>query len=167
MSDMLANVPFRQIDNTDLAPIAVVAQCLDNQWVPRDLLADMLNSGWSLGEREVTRRRLELSRHEYLRSILNAQQVIINRAFFFNNPTVYRDFLKEGSQRSAFLDLLSKAVLVPFLLQETRSDQCQRGPVCVRLAERCPRGSWPRITHLVHFARFRFNNAQLVMGGRQ
>lgn len=125
MSDIASNVPFRRIDNTDLAPVAVVAQCLDNQWVPRDLLADMLSSAWSLGEREVTRRRLELSRHEYLRSILNAQQVIINRAFFFNNPTVYRDFLKEGPQRSAFLDLLSKAVLVPFLLQEDSPVQPQ------------------------------------------
>jgi lambda repressor-like predicted transcriptional regulator len=126
MSDPSTNVPFRQIENTDLAPLAVVAQCLDNQWVPRDLLADMIKSGWSLTDHEVTRRRLELSRHEYLRSILNAQQVIINRAFFFNNPTVYRDFLKEGPQRSAFLDLLGKAVLVPFLLQEVSPVQPQR-----------------------------------------
>jgi hypothetical protein len=126
MSEIFANAPFRQIENTDLAPVAVVAQCLDNQWVPRDLLADMVTHGLSLTDPQVNRRRLELSRHEYLRSILNAQQVIINRAFFFNNPTVYRDFLKEGAPRSAFLDLLSKGVLVPFLLQETSLVQPQR-----------------------------------------
>jgi hypothetical protein len=123
--DASSGVPFRQIENTDLAPVAVIAQCLDNQWVPRDLLADIMKSGWSLNDREVARRRLEHSRHEYLRSILNSQQVIINRAFFFNNSIVYRDFLKEGPQRSAFKDLLSKGVLVPFLLQEISPVQTQ------------------------------------------
>lgn len=124
--DASSDAPFRQIENTDLTPVAVVAQCLDNQWVPRDLLTSMMKSGWSLNDREVVQHRLMHSRHEYLRSILNAQQVIINRAFFFNNPIVYRDFLKEGPQRSAFIDLLNKGVLVPFLLLETSPVQSQK-----------------------------------------
>lgn len=72
--------PFRRIHNTDLDPVAVVAQCLDNQWVPRDLLKPMMEHGWSLNDPDVARQRLNDSRHEYLRSILNSQQVIINRA---------------------------------------------------------------------------------------
>jgi lambda repressor-like predicted transcriptional regulator len=80
--------PFRKIENTDLDPVAVVAQCLDNQWVPRDLLSAMVKNGWSLNHQNVAERRMEDSRHEYLRSMLNSQQVIVNRAFFFNNPVV-------------------------------------------------------------------------------
>lgn len=98
--------------------MAVVAQCLDNQWVPRDLLTAMADHGWSLNDARVVNRRLEDSRHEYLRSILNSPQVIINRAFFFNNPIVYTDFLKEGTAKDAFKSLLSTSVIVPYLLKE-------------------------------------------------
>jgi hypothetical protein len=123
--DELSQDPFRKIENTDLDPVAVVAQCLDNQWVPRDLLKTMVDEGLSLNDDNVARRRLEDSRHEYLRSILNAPQVIINRAFFFNNPVVYRDFLQEGDSRTAFANLLSTSVLVPYLLRETSLTQKQ------------------------------------------
>jgi hypothetical protein len=118
--------PFRKIHNTNLDSVAVVAQCLDNQWVPRDLLRPMMEHGWSLNDPDVTKQRLNDSRHEYLRSILNSQQVIINRAFFFNNPVVYRDILHPGDSREAFTSLLSTAVLVPFLLRETNPIQEQR-----------------------------------------
>jgi hypothetical protein len=117
--------PFRRIHNTDLDPVAVVAQCLDNQWVPRDLLKPMMEHGWSLNDPDVARQRLNDSRHEYLRSILNSQQVIINRAFFFNNPVVYRDILHSGDSREAFTSLLKTSVLVPFLLRETSPVQEQ------------------------------------------
>src|SRR6266567_660717 len=123
--DEISGVPFRKINNTDLDPVAVVAQCLDNQWVPRDLLTTMVKRGWSLSHDSVSRRRLEDSRHEYLRSILNSQQVIVNRAFFFNNSVVYRDFLHDGEQRTAFMDLLSKSVIVPYLVTETSPVQEQ------------------------------------------
>lgn len=117
--------PFRKIDSTKLDPVAVVAQCLDNQWVPRDLLGTMADNGWSLNDPNVVQRRLEDSRHEYLRSILNAPQVIINRAFFFNNPVVYRDFLQEGEPSKAFTSLLSTSVIIPYLLRETSPTQEQ------------------------------------------
>jgi len=120
-----SEVFFRKIDNTDLSPVAVVAQCLDNQWVPRDLLATMVERGWSLNHEDVARRRLENSRHEYLRSILNSQQVIVNRAFFFNNSVVYRDFLHPGQARTAFTELLGTAVIIPYLFKETSPAQDQ------------------------------------------
>jgi hypothetical protein len=118
--------PFRRIESTALDPVAVVAQCLDNQWVPRDLLTTMVSNGWSLNEQNVAQRRLEDSRHEYLRAILNAPQVIINRAFFFNNPVVFRDFLQDGESSKAFKSLLSTSVIVPYLLRETSPTEEQR-----------------------------------------
>ncbi|KAB2347771.1 hypothetical protein [Actinomadura rudentiformis] len=110
---------FRKIDNSDLEPIAVVAQCLDNQWVPRELLTKMIKQGWSLNHRKVVDRRRSASRHEYLRSILNAQQVIVNRAFFYNNPVVYQDFLRDGRPQEAFRNLLDQSVIIPYLYNET------------------------------------------------
>jgi hypothetical protein len=85
----------------------------------------MAKNGWSLNDPNVVQRRLEDSRHEYLRSILNAPQVIINRAFFFNNPVVYRDFLQEGEPSKAFTSLLSTSVIIPYLLRETSPTQEQ------------------------------------------
>ncbi|MFY1595657.1 hypothetical protein [Micromonospora sp. WMMD737] len=104
------------IDNRDLAPITVVAQCLDNQWVTQDLLERMLSR--RLSYRDVERSRRRDARAEYLRSILNAEQVVVNRAYFFNNPVVHQDFTTEGPQRDAFRALLDESVLVPFLLSE-------------------------------------------------
>src|ERR1700722_8101313 len=101
----LANESFRRITNRDLDPVAVVAQCLDNQWVPADLLATMVERGWSLTTPGVAKRKLQDSRHEYLRALLNSQQVIVNRAFFGNNRVVYQDFLQKGSQRTAFQEM--------------------------------------------------------------
>ena len=85
----------------------------------------MIERSWSLNHREIIRRRQQESRHEYLRSILNSQQVIINRAFFINNPNVYRDFLNSGDQRTAFTDLLSSSVIVPYLVAESSPLQPQ------------------------------------------
>jgi hypothetical protein len=117
--------PFRKILNTDLDSVAVVAQCLDNQWVPRDLLASMVEHGWSLNDQNVIKQRQADSRHEYLRSILNSQQVIVNRAFFLNNPVVYQDFQHAGASQEAFKSLLRTSVLIPFLIRESSPTQEQ------------------------------------------
>ncbi len=115
-SDVAAS--FIPVDSRDLAPIAVVAQCLDNQWVSQDLLTRMIERRQSYEDRAVARRRAVDSRAEYLRAVLNSQQVIVNRAFFMNNPVVYRDFVKEGRSRRTVLRLLEERVLVPFLVTE-------------------------------------------------
>ncbi|MFI7241643.1 hypothetical protein [Streptomyces qinglanensis] len=110
---------FNKIVNCDLEPVAVVAQCLDNQWVPQELLGSMLEGGRSLRDAKVAGARLQAVRHEYLRAILNAQQVIVNRAFFLNNQAVYQDFQHGGASRDAFKELLRDAVIVPYLYRET------------------------------------------------
>ncbi|MDF4248811.1 hypothetical protein [Streptomyces sp. WMMB303] len=109
---------FNKIVNSDLEPVAVVAQCLDNQWIPQELLGSMLERGRSLRDAEVAGARLQAVRHEYLRAILNAQQVIVNRAFFLNNQAVYQDFQNGGASRDAFKELLRDAVIVPYLYRE-------------------------------------------------
>ncbi|MER7460974.1 hypothetical protein [Micromonospora sp. NPDC126480] len=105
-----------RLDNRHLAPITVAAQCLDNQWVTEDLLTRMVARRQSYAD--VERRRRSDARAEYLRSILNAEQVVVNRAYFVNNPVVNRDFTSDGRPREAVRALLDEGVLVPFLLGE-------------------------------------------------
>ncbi|WP_146252314.1 hypothetical protein [Streptomyces carminius] len=114
----MSGTSFNKIISGDLESVAVVAQCLDNQWIPRELLTTMLAHGTSLRDSRVIGERLRAVRHEYLRALLNAQQVIVNRAFFLNNPVVYRDFQEDGPSRTAFKALLGDSVIVPYLYQE-------------------------------------------------
>lgn len=111
------DVVFHRLEPSDLKDLAAVAQTLDNQWVPRGLLARMLAGGLALAD--VRAEREAAVRTEYLRAVLNAEQLVVNRAYFFNNDAVVRDFAEPGPARVAFKQLLDDAVLVPFLYGET------------------------------------------------
>jgi hypothetical protein len=69
-------------------------------------------------------------RAEYIRSLINGELVVINRAFIYNNDVIYRDYLPAQNRsnsdevpaarenREAFKRLLQDKVVVPFLLYE-------------------------------------------------
>ncbi|MFT2017386.1 hypothetical protein ACMA1D_16315 [Streptomyces sp. 796.1] len=57
-------------------------------------------------------------RAEYFRSLINTRQVVANRAYFYNNSAVSRDFLYDDAARRAHQRLLADGSLVPFLLAE-------------------------------------------------
>lgn len=106
---------FSRLTAPDLDQVAVVAQCLDNQWVPRSVLADMRAGGHSL--EDVGDQRADLVRSEYLRSLLTARQVIVNRTFLYNNSAVARDYRRDES-RQAFAGLLRTGAIVPYFFRE-------------------------------------------------
>ncbi|GAA5078187.1 hypothetical protein [Streptomyces similanensis] len=99
-----------------LEPGAVIAQSLDNQWVPARLAKVMIARGQSLDQ--VGRQRNQEVRAEYFRSLINASQVVINRAYFYNNDAINHDFALEGESRTAHQRLLASGAIVPFLLNE-------------------------------------------------
>ncbi|MGO9502924.1 MAG: hypothetical protein ACLPUO_15435 [Streptosporangiaceae bacterium] len=111
-------VDFVRLDLDDLDDVAVVAQSLDNQWVRPNLLAKMMKSGLSLTSDKVARERSRQVRAEYIRSLVNSPQVVINRAYIINNPVVRRDFLKGAPGRAVFRDFLQTGTNVPFLWKE-------------------------------------------------
>ncbi|WP_203789283.1 hypothetical protein [Paractinoplanes rishiriensis] len=113
----MSDISFHKLVPQDLKELAAVAQTLDNQWVPRHLLDRMIADGLSLAD--VRAERHAVVRTEYLRAVLNAEQLVINRAYFINNLAVIEDFAEPGPAREAFKRLLSDAVLVPFLYGET------------------------------------------------
>ncbi|HXM58547.1 MAG TPA: hypothetical protein VOB72_24315, partial [Candidatus Dormibacteraeota bacterium] len=139
------------IEQGDLGRLAVVAQCLDAQWVPLPMLRRMLLRGESLAD--VAGERLLAVRAEYLRALVNARQVIVNRAALFNNPAVARDALSSSGDRDALARLLDAGAVVPFLFVE--SSPCDRPQhrvdergfaawqrLCRETRVRCLRLSW-------------------------
>jgi hypothetical protein len=107
---------FRKVTLDDLSPMAVVAQSLDNQWVPPGLLRRMLEDGLELNDVRAALR--EEVRAEYVRALVNSPQVIVNRAFLYNNPLVFEDFAPGAADRDAFLALLSSGAVIQLLVTE-------------------------------------------------
>jgi hypothetical protein len=110
------SVELTQLEPHQLDRLNIVAQCLDNQWVPQRLLTRMLAGGLSLADVAEQRRRHVYG--EYIRAFINARQVVVNRAYFLNNPVVFYDFTRDRHERAALRTLLSARALVPFLYAE-------------------------------------------------
>ena len=112
----VADIEFERLEPIDLKPLSVLVQALDNQWLSRSLLQPALKAG------EITRgidRKLKKAvRSEYIRSLINGRQVVINRAYVYNNPAISQDYTRKGPEREAFRDLLEDEVIVPYFLGE-------------------------------------------------
>src|SRR5690606_39803811 len=94
--------------------VTSVHQSLDNLWFDRKLLGRAIRGG---GVSEaILREQARRSRREYLRALLNAEKVLVNRAFLYNSPQVYRDFAGKGRDREAFREMLRQGVIIPMLL---------------------------------------------------
>jgi hypothetical protein len=144
-------IEFAALDPTDLEQVCVVAQSLDNQWVPRSMLSRMLARGRGLPE--VREAREHAVRAEYIRALINTEQVVVNRAYLYNNPVVFRDFTTRGPEREAFRSLLAGGVIVPYLFKEgTPVDEPKYTTnvvgfpawkeLCGEVRSRCVRLSW-------------------------
>jgi hypothetical protein len=102
----------------DLDRVVSVPQAFDNQWVPDALLAKVFRPTRRLTDEELEQQRVQYVRREYLRSLVNTGQVVINRAFLYNNPAIYRDYAKAGTDRDDFKQLLTNRVIIPYLYAE-------------------------------------------------
>ncbi|GAA4241753.1 hypothetical protein GCM10022254_71880 [Actinomadura meridiana] len=113
----IGNVSFKRLISADLRQtITAVPQSLDNQWFDRELLDRARRAGGV--SQNLVREQARRSRREYLRALLNAEKVLVNRAFLYNNPQVYQDFEKKGRNRDAFRQMLEREVIIPLLLSE-------------------------------------------------
>ncbi len=153
----IGNVEFEQLEVSDLQPVSTLTQAFDNQWLPRELLKKAFTAGAVTGSIE---QELEKAmRAEYIYSLLNSQQVILNRAFLYNNPVIAQDYAQHNVEnRAAFKDLLKEGVIVPYLLgEQTPADPPASGAqatsfetinfeawkeFCQEIRTRCVRLSW-------------------------
>ncbi|HKV59817.1 MAG TPA: hypothetical protein VJO32_16115 [Ktedonobacteraceae bacterium] len=111
------NVEFERFISDDLQSLPVLVQALDNQWMPNALLKSTLE------KRQITKRTdnklRKAVRSEYIRSLINGQQVILNRAYLYNNAIISQDFVRKNNpQREAFRELLEDEVIIPYLYAE-------------------------------------------------
>ncbi|MGP7995847.1 MAG: hypothetical protein ACLPKI_00690 [Streptosporangiaceae bacterium] len=148
------DVQFHGAIPDDLDRVVSVPQAFDNQWVPDSLLKKATSGRRRLTDDQLEQQRMKYVRQEYLRSLVNTGQVVINRAFLYNNPAIYRDYAKSGQDRNDFKKLLTDAVIVPYLYAEpspatpphnfTRRDAGWEGwrQVITESAPTCLRLSW-------------------------
>ncbi|MFV2171703.1 hypothetical protein ACFHW2_02420 [Actinomadura sp. LOL_016] len=112
------NVSFEQLIAGDLArTITAVPQSLDNQWLDDELLAATLREGRVT--RAISDEQQRRARREYLRALLNAEKIVVNRAYLYNSRIVYQDFVRDGLDRKAFRTLLTDGAIIPYLMDET------------------------------------------------
>jgi len=111
---------FERLLTSDLLPTAVVAQSVDNQWIPPELLGHVLKHGKSI--HDVQERLERQARADYIRALINSPQVLVNRAFLYNNPLVFKDFTEDSPDRDSFIALANSGAIVQFLLGEHRPD---------------------------------------------
>ncbi|MGW8889996.1 hypothetical protein [Streptomyces sp. NPDC055749] len=101
----------------DLTRYPVMAQALDNQWLPGDLslARQRLNAPPGRSPDDVAASAAELRR-----ALVNSGTLVVNRAYFLNNEAVSANYLPdaEPSERQAFIKLLNEQALVPFLYAE-------------------------------------------------
>ena len=112
------NVTFFTAEPDDLDRVVSVPQAFDNQWLPVDLLRSALSRRNRPSDEKIEKERRPYVRTEYLRSLVNTGQVVINRAFLYNNPAIYQDYAKPGQHSEDFKTLINQKVIVPYLYRE-------------------------------------------------
>ena len=110
----VGNLEFEQLVPDELRSIPIGVQALDNQWLPRKLLTRAMKYGIERVEEQLN----EMVRSEYIRALINGEQVIINRAFLYNNSAIIQDYSVAGKSREAFKTLLQDGVIIPSLYIE-------------------------------------------------
>jgi len=101
-----------------LGRVVSTPQAVDNQWMPQALLASVM-SGGQPDDDQVEQQRQPHVRREYIRGLVNTGQLVINRAFLYNNAGIYQDYITPGETREAFKTLLDRKIIVPYLYDES------------------------------------------------
>ncbi|MFE7587173.1 hypothetical protein ACFU5Y_37090 [Streptomyces gardneri] len=105
-----------QLVFSDLTHYPVMAQALDNQWLPTELAEGRQGAN---APRKAPG-AVAAASAELRRSLVNSGTLVVNRAFFVNNEALYANFVPqaEPADRNAFAQLLNDRAIVPYLLME-------------------------------------------------
>ncbi|MEV7414620.1 hypothetical protein [Streptomyces sp. NPDC089919] len=119
MTSPTQNPPRRgnELHFSDLTDYPVMAQALDNQWLPADLTATRQRPEAAAGP---TTEAVATAAAELRRALVNSGTLIVNRAFFLNNEALYANYLPDADpvERGALIRLLDSRALVPYLFTE-------------------------------------------------
>ena len=81
----------------DLDLNCAIPHALDDQWVSRALISEMAASRKTL--HELGEKRDSLIRREYIRALVTAKKIVINRSYLLKNPVISKDYTESGEPR--------------------------------------------------------------------
>ncbi len=176
---MFGNVPIaktadgvniRKLRRSDVADsLAAIPAAIDNQWAPRSILEDIVEHGTSPDDWLPSRDKQ--ARSEFMRSLIDNERVIINRAYIFNSSILRAEYLSDLETRQSFAKLLENGSIVLHLVNEESPTQLPSFPIenvkevekawrdtCVR-ANSIPalRLSWDDRENQADFAKYLYN----------
>src|SRR5450755_4640430 len=140
---------FLCTERSGLKVVPVFSQVLDNQWLPKNLLQEAIQAGEVNDDLEG--RRSEIVRTEYIRALINSEQIVVSLSNLYNNPALYQDYLSGSKNRDAFKQLLEERAIVVVLLTESAPNEPPRYAaaipgawrhICGEVAIECLRLSW-------------------------
>ncbi|MFD7441565.1 hypothetical protein [Streptomyces sp. NPDC059909] len=101
----------------DLTDYPVMAQALDNQWLPAGLAAARQSADAPPRPSADT---VAAASAELRRALVNSGTLVVNRAYFLNNEALSAPYRASADpvEREAFVRLLNDRALVPYLLTE-------------------------------------------------
>lgn len=143
------NCEFERYEPHQLERNHVVAQFLDNQWVPRHLIKIMIERG--LSARDVQAEIEKDKQIELRRALITAPQLVINRAYLYNETVLSQFYSQPGEEREAFKALLNQGVIIPFLFNEDSPLEAPQfstaafeawKQICLEVRMKCTRLSW-------------------------
>ncbi|MEV4707127.1 hypothetical protein [Actinoplanes sp. NPDC049316] len=108
---------INRITPMELGANCVLPHAADDQWVPRAMLRQMADDGRALTE--LAALRGPLLRQEFVRALLTARRVVVNRSYLIRNPVFAEAFSTDPAERGALAVLLRDRAIVPFLLTES------------------------------------------------
>src|ERR1700730_11114399 len=111
-------MPIRRKTSDQLRDLTVVAQCLDNQWLPPEL-AEKLDG--VRGYESLGKHRKDSIRRELIGALLTSEQLILNRAYAYTND-VLGDICSHPTEKEDLLKIFDKELMVLFFAGEQSLD---------------------------------------------
>ncbi|WP_200216871.1 hypothetical protein [Micromonospora coerulea] len=146
-ADTAGEPEYFRLTPADLKAACVLPYALDDQWATRQHLKLAQQERISLDDLGAGRR--DLIRQEFVRSLISAEQVVVNRSFLFRNPAVVESYV-EPESRSAFVQLLGEEAIVVFLIKES-------SPLKSHFAQGLAAEHWRQVEHEGTFGYLRFS----------
>lgn len=108
---------FSQITPNILPIVTGTVQALDNQWVPRNMLQRMILQRKTLNDVQID--RSAFIKKEFMRSIINLESIVVNRANLLNNDILSEYTKINNPERYSYKNLFERKIIIPFLFDET------------------------------------------------
>ncbi|MEM9155682.1 MAG: hypothetical protein AAGB13_11720 [Cyanobacteria bacterium P01_F01_bin.33] len=107
--------------------LAAFPAAIDNQWAPRSILNDIVQHG--VLPKDWGPKRDRKARAEVMRSLIDNERIIINRAYIFNSSALKEEYLEKRETRDDFQKLLESSAIVVNLVNEESPTQIPSFPI--------------------------------------